>query len=237
MANRFSIIPVLDLKAGRIVHARAGDRARYRPIRTPLAKTSAPPDVLAGLLSLAPFRRLYIADLDAIEGSANNADAIAKLARLHPTLEIWVDCGLTSAEAAIGAAGPAIVPVLGSESLPAAATLAAARAGLGDGHCVLSLDYRGGQFVGPAALETSSALWPDNVIVMSLARVGTDLGPDFERLAAIKARAGNRPIWAAGGVRGSQDLERLAAMGLAGALVASALHDGRLAPEALAGLG
>jgi phosphoribosylformimino-5-aminoimidazole carboxamide ribotide isomerase len=67
--------------------------------------------------------------------------------------------------------------------------------------------------------------------------VGTDLGPDFERLAAIKARAGNRPIWAAGGVRGSQDLERLAAMGLAGALVASALHDGRLAPEALAGLG
>jgi HisA/HisF family protein len=234
MPNRFSIIPVLDLKAGRIVHARAGDRARYLPIRTPLAKTSEPSDVLAGLLSLAPFHRLYIADLDAIEGRANNTDAITRLARLHPTLEIWVDSGLTSAEAAIDAAGPTIVPVLGSESLPDPAILAAVRAGLGNGRCALSLDYRGGEFMGSTALETEPSLWPDNIIVMSLARVGTDLGPDFARLALINAKAGNRSVWAAGGVRGPGDLEKLAAMGLAGALVASALHDGRLAPKALA---
>ena len=236
MATRFSVIPVLDLKGGRIVHARAGDRAHYRPIRTPLAKTSSPADVLAGLLSLAPFRRLYIADLDAIEGRADNRKAITRLGRLHKTLEIWVDCGATSVEAAINTAGPAVVPVLGSESLPDSDTLAATRERLGDDGCVLSLDYRGGEFVGPVLLETEPALWPHNVIVMSLARVGTDLGPDFPRLAAIKEKAGNRLVWAAGGVRGPQDLERLAAMGIAGALVASAIHDGRLVPEVLAPL-
>ena len=62
------VIPVIDIKNGQVVHAQGGRRDSYRPIRTPLSPTSAPADVAAGLLRLAPFRNLYIADLDAIEG-------------------------------------------------------------------------------------------------------------------------------------------------------------------------
>jgi phosphoribosylformimino-5-aminoimidazole carboxamide ribotide isomerase len=233
MSNHFTIIPVLDLKSGVVVHARAGERARYLPIRTPLANTSEPQDVLAGLLSLAPFHRLYIADLDAIEGRASHSTVIRALAQSHTNLEIWVDGGLPKSSATTRTAAR-IFPVVGSESLSDLAVLTSLRPELGDADWVLSLDYRGNDFLGPALLERTTAHWPANVIVMSLARVGTGLGPDIERLSRIKDLAGSRQVWAAGGVRGREDLVLLATMGFAGALVATALHDGRLSREALA---
>ncbi len=61
------IIPVIDIKNGVVVHARAGDRASYRPIETPLASSAEPLAVIEGLLSLFPFDTLYLADLDGIE--------------------------------------------------------------------------------------------------------------------------------------------------------------------------
>ena len=66
------------------------------------------------------------------------------------------------------------------------------------------------------------------VIVLDLARVGTAAGPDFELLARVHAAVPATPVFAGGGVRGFDDLARLAAAGCAGALVASALHDGAL---------
>ena len=43
-------------------------------------------------------------------------------------------------------------------------------------------------------------------------------------------------LYAAGGVRGADDLRELRALGCAGVLVASALHDGRLGRDALEAL-
>ncbi|MBM3641974.1 MAG: nickel transporter, partial [Alphaproteobacteria bacterium] len=60
------IIPVIDIRSGVVVRARAGDRDSYAPIMSALAPTSAPVDVVAGFLALHSFERIYIADLDAI---------------------------------------------------------------------------------------------------------------------------------------------------------------------------
>ena len=232
----FAIVPVLDLKGSQVVHARAGDRARSQPIHTPLAAGSEPAAVLDGLLSLAPFHRVYIADIDAIEGQGDHRAVVAELARRYPDVEFWLDGGFADAHDAAAACAERVAPVLGSESLPDAAALEDAVRRLGRGHCVLSLDYRGQRFVGPAAIEASAALWPDHIIAMTLSRVGSGAGPDLARLAALRQNAGTRQLFAAGGVRDIDDLARLAAMGVAGALVASALHDGRLTRAALAPL-
>ncbi len=70
---------------------------------------------------------------------------------------------------------------------------------------------------------------------MTLARIGAGEGPDWARLALIRDQAGpEREVYAAGGVRDAADLERLAAEGIAGVLVASALHGGKLPPPLLA---
>ncbi len=231
---RFEIVPVLDLKGGQVVHARAGERDRYLPIRSALADGSAPEAILAGLLALAPFRCVYIADLDAIEGRGDHLSLIAELSSRHRGIEMWIDGGFADLAAAARLAGIGATPVLGSESWRDAESLGAAISRLGPRHCVLSLDYRGDRFVGPPDLDAEPGLWPDRVIVMTLSRVGTGRGPDLARLDAIGRAAGRRLVFAAGGVRGRDDIETLASRGLAGVLVATALHDGRLTRESLA---
>jgi len=72
--------------------------------------------------------------------------------------------------------------------------------------------------------------------VMTLDRVGSRSGPDLERLHAVKAIAQARAIYSAGGVRDTTDLFALASAGIAGALVASSLHDGRITNADLQGL-
>ncbi len=75
---------------------------------------------------------------------------------------------------------------------------------------------RGPNFLGPPALLAEPDAWPDRVIVMTLARVGSGAGPDFSRIAAIRALAGPRKLYAAGGIRGAADLADLARAGVAG---------------------
>ena len=62
----------------------------------------------------------------------------------------------------------------------------------------------------------------------------TNAGPDLARLERTRERAASRSVFAAGGLRDLSDIDRLAAAGVAGVLVATALHDGRLSREALA---
>jgi phosphoribosylformimino-5-aminoimidazole carboxamide ribotide isomerase len=224
---------VLDLMGGQVVRARAGDRASYRPIETPLAATSRPEEVLRGFSTLAPFRTFYIADLDAIGGAGDHDATLAALARVHSGAEFWVDGGFSGAEDAAAAAGRGRVPVLGSESLAGTEALAAAIGRLGAARVVLSLDWRGGRFLGPREVLDVPELWPDRVILMTLDRVGIDRGPDLAALERLVDRAGGRGVFAAGGVRDAADLEALRAIGVAGALVASALHNGRLTRDAV----
>ncbi|GJE38448.1 HisA/HisF-related TIM barrel protein [Methylobacterium persicinum] len=224
----FAVIPVLDLRGGRVVRARRGERASYAPIETPLAKGSDPAAVAAGLLRAWPARILYVADLDAIiDGAAPDHGALRAIASSCPGIGLWVDAGFASADTveAFLAAGLGR-PVIGTESQRDTALVA----GLG-GQAVLSLDTRGNERLGPDPLHDDPSLWPPDVIAMTLARVGAGAGPDLAALAAVRARADGRRVYAAGGVRGPGDLLDLARAGLAGALVASALHDGTLRRE------
>jgi len=112
----FTIIPVLDLKHGAVVRARAGDRANYRPIVSPLAAGSNPDSVLRGLLGLAPFPIVYIADLDAIAGEGDHRAALWALAEATPQVSFWIDGGFTTLAASRSVLRPGIVPVLTKKS-------------------------------------------------------------------------------------------------------------------------
>jgi len=220
------IIPVIDMKGGEVVHARAGKRDDYRPIETPLSPSSTPRDVVAGLLRRFPFRHLYVADLDAIERRGNHDAALAFLAVEQTDLDLWVDNGIHD-----GATAAAWLDrdlgrlVIGSESQTETGLLRALRY---HPRAALSLDFRGDTFVGPSEILENADIWPERVIVMTLARVGAGQGPDLHRLADIQRRAPRRLVYAAGGVRTIVDLRALAEMGIAGALVATALHAGTI---------
>ncbi len=228
------IIPVLDLKGGVVVHARMGMRSEYRPIDTPLSPSSRPTDVARGLLSIHPFTLFYIADLDAIERRGDNDAALLELKKAFPNLVFWVDNGVADLGSALRWLDAGIgCLVIGSETQRNGELIRHVRR---DERVVLSLDFRGDAFVGPAALLGDADAWPADIIVMTLARVGSAVGPDMARLAVIKAKGSGKRVYAAGGVRGADDLAALAEAGISGALVATCLHNGALTGAQIARL-
>lgn len=233
------LLPVLDLMGGVVVRARAGERACYAPIESPLAAGSAPATLLAALLERSGAHAAYLADLDAIMHGKPQTGLVRELLSSFPEVSLWLDGGFCSLDdglamaAQLGEAGTRrragqaaaraarLLPVLGSESLQACSDLSRGRAA---GACVLSLDFGPEGFRGDPDWLARPALWPRQVIVMTLARVGMAQGPDLQRLEDCRRRAGTRRVYAAGGVRGPQDIRALEALGIAGALVATALH-------------
>jgi len=182
--------------------------------------------VVRGLLAVYPFSTLYVADLDAIERAGDNFPALRRIRAEFPALRMWIDNGAADTAALEALIGSDLgAAVIGSESQRDGALIARHR---DSRRIVLSLDFRGDAFQGPEEILTEPKLWPRQIIVMSLARVGAGVGPDLARLAAIRAIAGGREIYAAGGVRDAADLRALNAAGVAGALIATALHERRI---------
>lgn len=224
------LLPVLDLLHGRVVHARGGRRNGYMPLAA-FPFDSSPLSVTGKLLELYQFEQIYIADLDAIMGRGNNHPAIAAIAQCYPALQLWVDGGITDSRAVerlleIGVARP----VIGTETLPGLNSWRALQNSLWAECLVLSLDYREGKFLGLPRLERQPELWPTTIIAMSLDRVGGKQGPRWSLLARLRHKCLQRggELLAAGGIRGLEDLNRLTAEGIKGALLATALYDGSL---------
>lgn len=223
-----NIIPVLDLMNGQVVHAKHGNRHEYLPIKSTLTDSSEPLEVVEALLALYPFKQLYIADINAIQKRSHHQEPVLEIAKRFPSLEIWLDAGFNNESAAIAYQACNIRPVFGSESLNSVEQYQTLLSSASQQSAVLSLDYKDEFFQGAQALVTDSNLWPNDVIVMTLNKVGSNTGPDLSKLASIKQKSKQSNIYAAGGVRNGADLEALKTIGISGALVASALHHGTL---------
>ena len=229
------IIPVIDLMDGHVVHAHGGERSRYQPLVSTLCRSSQPVVVVAALRKLHPFHTLYVADLDAIRNTGDNLSGILTIHRRFPALHVWLDNGIRSVAAVrrclnLGFASP----VIGSETLADLDLLRTLKATAVERHCILSLDYLGNRFLGPKTVETCPDLWPGRVILMTLSRVGSRLGPALDQLRQLRQRSPRTELYAAGGIRDRKDLVLVRTIGVTGALVASGLHDGCLTSKILA---
>ncbi len=223
------VIPVIDLRGGEVVHAQRGERDFYRPVRSQLCRGSAPVDVVAGLLTVYPFATLYIADLDAIQARGNSIASIREIRQKFPELRLWVDNGLADPAACRDWLAQDLSElVLGSEAQRDRAILDALSDDDARRHLILSLDYRDDRFLGPPDLLSAPSLWPDRIIAMTLSRVGSRGGPDLDLLRRWRDEVPAKKIFAAGGVRGGEDLLALADCGISGVLVATALHERRI---------
>ena len=223
------IIPVIDLMHGQVVHAHLGLRDQYAPIKSSLCKSSLPSAIVDALMELYPFKRLYIADLDAIRGLGHHLDSIKQIQAQYPNLEIWLDAGISNIVGLNFWQSLNLTHVIGSENIITEKDFIAISKKL-SGQFVLSLDFNENGFIGCMALESQTKYWPSNLIVMDLKQVGSEQGPATKRLRSIKKIAGDRRILAAGGVRNRADLNQLATLSISGALVATALHNGNLSP-------
>jgi phosphoribosylformimino-5-aminoimidazole carboxamide ribotide isomerase len=238
------VIPVIDLQRAAAVHAIRGDRERYRPLRSRIAEGSDPVVLTRALRERFGLNELYVADLDAIAGGPGSPELIASLAREG---QVMVDAGAAAATAVarLLELGVARV-VIGTESLPGTEAFRRLRTELPEAPLVLSLDLRGGRVLSPdpalagarpaEALARLADAGVREAIVLDLARVGSGEGPDVTLVGELRSRFAEVELLAGGGVRHARDLRALADAGAAGALVATALHGGAIAPDELRAL-
>jgi phosphoribosylformimino-5-aminoimidazole carboxamide ribotide isomerase len=249
------IIPVLDLSQGLAVHAQAGERSRYAPLKSGLVP-DRDGDALALLRAFHTelgAHECYVADLDAIQGGAVQRQLIRQLAEFHTGFAgaLLVDAGTSSTSGALEvlSCGASEV-VVGLETLRAFADLAAIVALVGPARAVFSLDLRlGNPMLHPAMQDAVGAVADplslaaqavdagvSTLLLLDVGRVGTGCGVDLGLLEQLRRRFLAARLLAGGGVLTRRDLDRLRDAGCDGVLIASAIHTGRVTAFDLAEL-
>ncbi|HDS46005.1 MAG TPA: hypothetical protein ENN68_07975 [Methanomicrobia archaeon] len=233
---KFRLVFVLDLLDGQVVHALRGQRDRYRPINcfSSLVPSSDPFQILQALKP----RELYIADLNRLTGRGNNRTVVKALRTSAPHLMLDYGLHALTELQELSVAALADTFVLGTETASLDFIAAAASSEIPvtvsvdiSNNTVLTRDKQ----LQAAPLDVIKMLNDhalEELIVLNLDRVGARSGIDRAFLEAVVA-VSDHAVLCGGGVRRSEDLEALREIGIEGALVATAVHDGSLPVAAL----
>lgn len=241
------VIPVIDLLGGHVVRGMGGRRDEYRPIQSSLVPGSEPALVATVLKERFQLPRMYVADLDSIMGGMRDVSSWRVIAAAG--WELTIDAGLRTADEVVSLAemlrkefrtGEFVIGLESFRSLADLAELARSRS-VDMNQAVFSLDMKAGvpltqdpDWRGASPLELMSEVHCcgiRRVIVLDLADVGSGQGTStLPFVGQFRAHFPELEIIAGGGVRGLADLQQLKTVGTNAALVASALHDGRLTP-------
>ena len=220
-------IYVLDILNGAVVHAVRGERSSYGPIAgfSRIVSTSEPLDILQ---ELRP-REVYVADLNLLTGRGDNLAVIKKISAVTRTM---ADTGI-SKYGDLDRLPASVSLVLGTET----ASLQLIEEAAADHRIVVSIDMMKRKVLASdphlavltplQLLQRLSGLKLEGVILLEMDKVGTSAGLDGQFLEEAAA-ATEHPLIMGGGVKGEEDLRALEETGFAGALLATALHNGRI---------
>jgi phosphoribosylformimino-5-aminoimidazole carboxamide ribotide isomerase len=224
------VIPAIDLRGGRCVRLRQGDFDQETVF-------GEDPTAMAVRWESEGAARIHLVDLDGAKtGRPVNVEAVKQIiARVKvpcqlggglrdtDTVATWLDAGLDRV-------------VVGTQALRDPDWFGALAARY-PGRLVLGLDALDGRVATAGWLDVSGVqaltlarqfdtLSLAGIIYTDIARDGTLEGPNLQAIAAMAA-AVRTPVIASGGVAELQDLERLAALPIAGCIVGRALYEGR----------
>jgi len=230
---KFRIIFVMDLKDGVVVHARKGEREKYEPVHrfSSVVDASEP----AYVVKKVNPTEVYIADLDKIMGKGDNKVKIREIRAF--VRDIMLDFGVRSVKDAFEAVEFADNIVLGTETASLELIDAVVGSVPSGVHVSVSIDILRGQVLArdrklrefePLQLvKMLNEYALKDVILLNLDKVGTKWGVDADFYGSAVAKSSHN-ILCGGGVRGCEDLIKLKDVGVSGALVATAIHDGSI---------
>jgi len=231
------IIPVIDLMHGIVVRGIGGRRDEYQPIVSKIVDSPRPLDVARAIRDHFGLERFYIADLDGLMGEIPHWETFGWL--IADGFQLDIDMGVRDLDQArrLLRRGAAHL-ILSLESFPDPEDLPRWVAQLDPEKILFSLDLKAGAPITPSTNWPSDPLQIANLvanagitqmIVLDLAHVGSNSGLGTLSLCRDIAQAHpNLSLITGGGIRSGHDLQSLHAEPLAGLLVASALHDGRI---------
>ena len=223
----FRIIFVLDILDGKVVHAVKGEREKYGPIHN-FSNVCESSDPLHIVDDLSP-RELYIADLDRLEGTGNNDEVVKQLGW---KTSLMLDCGVATMDDVHLGQEMAGSVILGTET--ATLELVESASNFYPRSINMSIDIKDGNIL---TSEPAFDILPidlikmlngydiNDLIILELSKVGTSSGINTEFLKQVVDHS-NHNILLGGGIKDMDDISHLKDIGLAGVLVATAVHNG-----------
>jgi phosphoribosylformimino-5-aminoimidazole carboxamide ribotide isomerase len=229
------IIPAIDIIEGRCVRLTRGERATRKIY-------DGDPVDAAKRWADAGAERIHVVDLDgAFDGVSKNLEAIERIAAaVDAPVEVGGGIRDPKAVEAILGAGASFV-VIGTLAVERPGTAAEIIESY-PGQVYIGIDARAGMVATHGWVKTSersivelldrAAEWgARGVIFTAIERDGELIGPDFEAIESVVAKA-KVPIVASGGVSKIEDITRLAAIPrLEGAIIGKCLYEGRVVIE------
>jgi phosphoribosylformimino-5-aminoimidazole carboxamide ribotide isomerase len=230
------IIPVMDILNGQVVHAVRGKRSEYQPLTSILINSFDPLTVALAFKTLG-FKDLYVADLDSITHNGENLNILRQISS-ETQLNLLVDQGVEDPEKVERLLEINVSYVIvGTETLSDLAVLGRIMEIYGKEKIIVSLDLENRKVLSKsenlrskspvAAASKLEEMGIGKIILLDLARVGSGEGVDVDLLDRM-SRSLRSKILVGGGVRDVEDLLVLKNLGVAGALVATALHSGNI---------
>jgi phosphoribosylformimino-5-aminoimidazole carboxamide ribotide isomerase len=234
-AQRFVLLPAVDLRGGQVVRLREGDFGRETIY-------DADPVAVALRFADAGATWLHVVDLDgARAGAPVQSSTVARIVRAAgDRMSCQVAGGLRdgdAVEAAFGAGAARVV--VGTAALLDPAFTARLVARHGPERIVVALDVRDGLALGEAWRPGAVGMHPDEAMsrladsgatlfaATAIDRDGLLSGPDLVLLGRLIA-SGRGRIIASGGVSTLGDLRAVRDLGCVGAIVGRAIYEGRL---------
>jgi phosphoribosylformimino-5-aminoimidazole carboxamide ribotide isomerase len=222
------IIPVLDLKDKLAVSGKSGKRDTYQPLKTVFHK-SAEPVKIANKFRDYGFKRLYIADLDSIEGTGSNLELVRRINQLIP---VMLDCGANDFNSVREALNYAQEVIVGTETLRSLTDLSQIFRSLDPNRIILSVDVKDGEILSKVSSMSFEELFswiskyqPKQTILLDISLVGTESGINKDLILKFNQLATSLII--GGGIQGDE-LPLIHDMGVNKVLVGSALHNGKI---------
>ncbi len=239
------IIPVIDILNNVAVHGIRGERKRYKPLESILFKNVNPIQI-ASVFEILGFDTLYVADLDAILEDSPNFEVYRQICN-KTKLNLMVDAGISDlfrAEQLIDIGISKIV--IGTETLKNLDFVKQAVDTFGKEKVVVSIDQKRGTILTISkslsnidffsAARTIVNLGVKQIIDLDLDRVGTEHGINKEEIRKILETI-QVDLLVGGGIRNLNELQELETLGIYGVLVATVLHNGKLAIDDLRSAG
>lgn len=232
----------MDITRGGVVHAVAGERDSYKPIKGVLARDSSPLSVASAFRKLR-LEELYIADLDAIRRIGHNSMEVGQIVT-ETGMRVIMDAGFRRMNDVSGYVKKGVEKiVLATETLESFGEISK----IIDAYktpVVASIDVKSRVVIAESdsmrlGLKELIRKFEDGgvseFILLSLDRVGTQRGPNLG-LLKLTLQYTDLPVIVGGGVRSTEDVYLLRDNGASGVLVATSLHAGLITKQDIAQL-
>lgn len=229
------IFPAIDIEDGHCVRLKQGRKED-------LTVYGDDPVKMALKWEAEGAKALHVVDLDgAFKGNGMNIEIIRKMCEAL-TIPIEVGGGIRTEKAIKDYLDMGVYRVIiGSKAVASPYFAIQAAKNYGPDHIAVSVDAKGDEVATHGWVDGSSRKvmtfvetllthGVNTIIYTDISRDGMLTGPNFDMMKKLQALEGIRLI-ASGGVSGAEDLRKLSAMGVYGAITGKALYEAKVTME------